>query len=66
MIRDFGRQLKLALARENKRQLDVAKEIGISKVTVCKWVAGTHIPSAYNMEKLKKILPTLEILIDGE
>ena len=40
----------------NLRQIDIAKELGISKVAVSKWEKGTMNPRVEHLPKLAKIL----------
>ena len=50
----FSKNLRYILEKEGKRQIDLAKELNISKSTVSSWCCGTRLPRLNKLETIAK------------
>lgn len=53
----FAERLKIAMEHNNRmKQLDLANEIGVTEVTISRYVNGQRIPKATEVAKMAKVL----------
>lgn len=63
----YATKLEKILREGNISQSTLAREIGVDKSLVNKWVKGKHSPSAHFMTKIARVLSMTEqeIFFDG-
>lgn len=54
--REFRFRLRKLMARNDISQLELAERTGINKVTICRYLSGSSIPSFYAIDKIAKAL----------
>lgn len=52
---EFGRRLKIALAKSKISQRELAERVGVSHVSINRYANGNRIPKAVSMVKIAKI-----------
>jgi transcriptional regulator with XRE-family HTH domain len=55
----FGPKLKLLRVLKGKNQSEIASLLGVSRASVSHWERGRRRPTAFHIEKLKRIFPGL-------
>ncbi len=48
----FGMWLKIELVKKNMKQRDLAKLVGITEQSMCRWIHGDRTPRADEMQKV--------------
>jgi len=56
----YATKLEKILRESNISQSDLAREVGVDKSLMNKWVKGRHVPSAHFMTKVAKVLGMTE------
>lgn len=55
----LGKQLKQALKAKGMSQSDLARKVGVSRMSVTNWIQGTRFPCYQNLLRIEFYLGTL-------
>lgn len=57
-----GQEIKMKMKMENVYQWQIAKNIGVSEYTLCRWLRDDQLPA----ERLERILQAIQKAKNGE